>query len=114
MSFDGAHTPSWGQLSKSVQQPIQWNNGGESAAVEVITVTSTAEAILNVQEARSAAELDAPPLNLPHVIQYTIPANKTKRVIIITDPSLPVGRAWLVPTGADGDFHMAAGRRSGS
>lgn len=95
---------------------MQWDLTPEQGrAVHVITVTCSRELTLHIREARTAAELDAPPLDLPHEITETIPANETRRIVVGTDPSLPHGRAWLAnASSASANYVLDGGRRAHS
>lgn len=105
---------SLGSNSNSSADPLQWDASSQQGrAAVVLTVTTGVAMTLHIRQAASVAELDSPALSLPHHFTESISANTTKRVVVPTDPALPVGRAWLATVSA-GDYVLDGGLRAHS
>lgn len=113
MSYQSVNDHKEGAISGSAADPVTWNvTGEEGRAVMVLTVTASVNCNLYYREARTDAELAAPPQSLPH--QWVIPlvANVSQRITVARDPSLPVGKAWLAD--GSGTYVLDGGRRAHS
>lgn len=113
MSYQTANERKSGNITESEEDPMTWDlTSDQGRAVMALTITASANCTLYIQEAATAAELEAPLAGLPHKFPITVLANVSQRIIEGRDPSLPFGKAWV--EGVSGTYSLSGGRRAHS